>query len=61
MPKSLNLLDAYFTIRSMLIFDVSAKVMHMGLTSIYLIMFFSVAEMPAELKFHMGHLLDETM
>ena len=61
MPKSLNLLDVYFTIRSRLTFDVSAKVTHMGLTSMYLIMFFSVAEMPAEHIFYMEHPLDETL
>ena len=31
------------------------------LLSMYLIMFFSVAARPIELKFHMEHVLDETM
>ena len=34
-------------------FDLVAKVTHMGLASVYLIMFFSVATRPLILKFHL--------
>ena len=58
-PKSLYSLDMFNRVsidkfqRSRLIFDLSAKVAHIGVSLTYLYIVFSETTRPIELKFHM--------